>query len=85
MVCDTHTILTNEVSHMSIRTDVLSRRPETFQVFRRTDGAFACKPDRLPLCQDEMLIGRGLAPDEAAELVEEFNGGFGSGRGGLWA
>jgi hypothetical protein len=70
---------------MSIRTEPSSRRLETFQVFRRTDGAFACKPDKVSLRQDEMLIGRGLSPEEAAELVEEFNTGFGSGRGGLWA
>jgi hypothetical protein len=70
---------------MSIRTGLSLPRPETFQVYRRPDGAFACKPDRVSLGQDEMLIGRGFAADEAAELVEEFNGGFGSGRGGLWS
>ena len=72
-------------SAMSNRTDEPPRPAETFQVFRRADGAFACKSDRLRLGQEEMLIGRGLSPDEAAELVEEFNSGFGSGRGGLWA
>ncbi len=67
---------------MSLRTD--EQVEVTLQVFRRADGAFACRPDNMALRQGEMLIGRGLSADEAAELVEEFNGGFGSGRGGLW-
>jgi hypothetical protein len=48
-------------------------RPDLVQVFRRSDGAFACKPDRMPLQAEEMLIGRGLTPADAQELMEEFN------------
>jgi hypothetical protein len=47
--------------------------PEPVQVFRRADGAFACKPDASPLRAGEMLIGRGLSLAEARELIEEFN------------
>ncbi len=67
---------------MSLRTDFPPT--ETFQVYRRFDGTFACKPDRAALGQDEMLIGRGLTDREAAELIEEFNG-LTSCRGGLRA
>jgi hypothetical protein len=52
---------------MSFRTD------EKVQVFRRADGGFAYRPDGAPLLADEMLIGRGFAPAEALELIEEFN------------
>lgn len=52
---------------MSFRTD------GKVQVYRRADGGFAYKPDGTPLMADEMLIGRGFAPAEALELIEEFN------------
>ncbi len=45
---------------------------EAVQVFRRADGAFAFKPEAARLKADELLIGRGLTPAEAMELVEEF-------------
>ena len=69
---------------MSLRTDHPASRVETFQVYRRFDGTFACKPDRAAIGQDEMLIGRGLTESEASELIEEFNS-LASGRGGLWS
>ena len=60
---------------MSIRTD------QKVQVYRRADGGFAYKPDGAPLRSEEMLIGRGLEPAEALELIEEFNAAaIGSGR-----
>ncbi len=59
---------------MSLRTDDPASPVETFQVYRRFDGTFACKPDRAAIGQDEMLIGRGLSDEEASELIEEFNG-----------
>ena len=52
---------------MSFRTD------QPVQVYRRTDGGFAFKDDRSPLGADEMLIGRGLDPEEALALIDEFN------------
>ncbi len=42
------------------------------QLYRRADGGFAFKPERAPLRADELLIGRGLTPEEAMELIEEF-------------
>ncbi len=53
---------------MSIRTE-----DPTVQVIRNADGGFAYKPDRAVLRAGEMLIGRGLTPAEALQLIEEFN------------
>ncbi len=53
---------------MSIRTD-----EATVQVVRTADGGFAYKPDAARLRAGEMLIGRGLTPAEALQLIEEFN------------
>ena len=47
--------------------------PPTVQVIRRADGGFAYKPDSARLRTGEMLIGRGLTPAEALQLIEEFN------------
>lgn len=49
------------------------RTPDLVQVYRRADGAFAYKPEKAPLRAEEMLIGKGLDPSEALELIEEFN------------
>lgn len=47
--------------------------PPTVQVIRLADGGFAYKPDAARLRAGEMLIGRGLTPAEALQLIEEFN------------
>ena len=47
--------------------------PPTVQVIRRPDGGFAYKPEDARLRAGEMLIGRGLTPAEALQLIEEFN------------
>ena len=46
---------------------------DVVQLYRREDGGFAYKPDKAPLRAGELLIGRGLTPAEALELIEEFN------------
>ena len=53
-----------------------SNRPDTcVQLYRRSGGGLAYKPDKAPLRAGEMLIGRGLRPAEAIAFICEQTGG----------